>query len=521
MPGPNAEGGIHYILDTTKFPVIGEVSFACSTTEYLWQVPAGITSITAILIGGGAGGGAGSNQTERPGGGGGGLRWVNGLVVQPGEILRIKAGVGGTSLNSLQLVGVTQGVFWNRPGNHSYIASDNNASVPARAGIGGTIIVRAEGGGWDGYVSETQRLIVELDNARNVVPGGTTAVVTEGSLQGALPGQLAFSDTVGIGTSGGQGTTIGQYPWGTVGGGNGGAGGQGGGNGGGQGGGGGGAGGYNGVGGQGGQDANNSTNVSRILPRDGTFGGGGGGMFGSGGGGNSGGGGGGTGVFWGIGPNGKNARYSSDGTTVQDGNVLGDSNVYSFAGQGGSFGSDGRATGSQVDDYATYAVTTNLQHSNNSNGDGKRGYNASLEAPLDAERVRGDGGNYGGGGGGCDGNNTDTPRSGGGGCGHVRILFVARNQFIVREYGSGRTSTQQKTINGQTVTVQYYDFNPNLSIGANQTNLWPSWSPQPGPGNYYNLLVNWGDTFGVIPPNTLAHLPAAVGINTNPNNRTF
>ena len=67
------QGGIGFLVDPSKFPIIGEVSFACSSTEYIWQVPPGITSITAVCVGGGGGGQTGSNQTEGGGGGGGGV----------------------------------------------------------------------------------------------------------------------------------------------------------------------------------------------------------------------------------------------------------------------------------------------------------------------------------------------------------------------------------------------------------------------------------------------------------------
>lgn len=490
------QGGIGYLLDTTKFPIIGEVSFACSSTEYEWVVPAGITSISAICIGGGGSGGVGGNQTERAGGGGGALRWVNGLVVVPGETLRIKAGLGGTAQPGSVVPGNGQ-FLWSRPGQHSYIASNNNASVPARTGIGGTIIVIAEGGGWDGYVSDTVRIRPDnLDLISEPAPG----------IQNAR-------ETAGIGTSGGKGTAYGTYPWGTVGGGNGGHGGAGGGTGGGQDGGAGGAGGYNGDGGIGAQESNNTLGTPLRRSTRGSFGGGGGGMFGRGGGGNAGGGGGGTGVYWGIGPNGGPGGYGYDGADVDY-----DFTFFGAGGQGGSFGADGRATGSEVVSDAQYFLTGNSTYpTSNSIGNGKRGYQANLDDPINSAIFRGDGGDYGGGGGGADGGKTEQPQSGKGGCGHVRILFVARNDFIIREYGANRT-TETRTIGGQQVTVTFRDFNPNLSIAQNLAAGWPIWSPTPITGVHYNLLVNYSDEFGLISSDSRPYLPAAVGIATNPSN---
>lgn len=478
MPGPSAEGGISYIVDPFKFPIIGEVSFACSTTEYQWQVPTGITSITAILIGGGGGGGCGSNQQERAGGGGGALRWVNGLVVQPGETLRIGAGVGGTAQDSATLdalYGNKKAFFWSRPGAHSYIASSNNANVPARAGIAGTIIVIAEGGGWDGYVSDTVR----------INPFNSTQL-TEGVVQGQ-----GGTQTVGVGTSGGQGTAFGSYTWGTVGGGNGGTGGSGDGVGGGQDGGGGGAGGYSGTGGRGGTAGGTAASV-------GTGGAGGGGMFGSQGGGNGAGGGGGVGVYWGIGPNGQRGGYYRNGTTFFYNDNISSNSLAGAGGQAGSFGADGKASGCDAIQEANistiYTATGFTNYPNGSNGNGKRGYVSSVD-DITGLYSRGDGGLYGGGGGGADGGQ-EQPQSGAGGCGHVRILFVARTDLIVREYGSGRT-TQLRTIKGSNETINFYDWNPNLSFQANEkpfyggTGNWPVWNPTPS-GQYYNLLTNWG-----------------------------
>lgn len=490
------QGGIGYLLDTTKFPIIGEVSFACSSTEYEWVVPAGITSISAICIGGGGSGGVGGNQTERAGGGGGALRWVNGLVVVPGETLRIKAGLGGTAQPG-SVVPSGGSALWGRPGQDSYIASDNNANVPVRSGIGGTIIIEARGGGWDGYVSDTVR--IRPDNG---------ALVTE-----PIGNQTNARETAGVGTSGGKGTAYGLYPWGTVGGGNGGHGGAGGGVGGGQDGGGGGAGGYNGDGGNGAQESSNTLGTPLRRSTKGSAGGGGGGMFGNGGGGNAGGGGGGTGVYWGIGPNGAPGGYGFDGADVDY-----DLTFYSAGGQGGSFGADGRATGSEVVSKAQYLLTNvSTYPTSNSIGNGKRGYTASLDDPLFSDTFRGDGGEYGGGGGGADGGNTEQPQSGKGGCGHVRILFVARNDFIIREYGAGRT-TQTRTIGGQEVTVTFRDFDPTKSIADNLALGWPVWSPTPPTGIHYNLLVNYSDEFGLISSDSRPYLPAAVGIPTNPSN---
>ena len=504
------QGGIGFLVDPSKFPIIGEVSFACSSTEYIWQVPPGITSITAVCVGGGGGGQTGSNQTEGGGGGGGALRWVNGLVVEPGETLRIKAGLGGTGGDTSRIL---VDKIWGRPGKDSYIASDNNVNVSARSGIGDTIIVVAQGGGFDQfYVSDTER--------RN--PANLNQIWNEATE--VFNGAVKIENASGIGTSGGQGTTFGLYPWGTVGGGNGGVGGKGGGVGGGQDGGGGGAGGWFGNGGFGAEEGIQ-------IPTDGQGGGGGGGMYGGGGGSYGSGGGGGVGVFWGNGPNGKNAYYYWDGTTLIQGDP-GRSNSGNFlgmGGQGGSFGGDGRATGTEVIDLDDYAIggqnnivdgTFNNNYVNVSNGNGLRGYNSSIDNEEVAfNLLKPNGGDYGGGGGACQtGGTTTFPQAGDGGCGHVRILFVARNPFITREYGGERTvgtgaADETRTINGESVTVRFRDFDPSLSIADNLAAGWPAWNPTPQTGVYYNLLVNYASN---LPFLNEGFLPAAAGISSNP-----
>lgn len=502
------QGGIGFLVDPSKFPIIGEVSFACSSTEYIWQVPPGITSITAVCVGGGGAGQAGGNQKQGAGGGGGALRWVNGLVVEPGEILRIKAGLGGTGGDTARIL---VDKIWGRPGKDSYIASDNNSSVPARSGIGNTIIILAQGGGTDNYVSDTQRR-----------DPNNSSIIWDEAVE-SFTGQK-LSRASGIGTSGGQGTAFGLYPWGTVGGGNGGTGGGGDGVGGGQDGGGGGAGGWFGNGGQGAQ-------VDVRIPTDGSGGGGGGGMYGGGGGSDGSGGGGGVGVFWGNGPNGKSGYYYWNGTTLQQGDPGRNSsaNYLGMGGQAGSFGGDGRATGTEVIDVDDYAIggqnnivdgTYNNNYLNASIGNGLRGYNSSIDNEEVAfSLLKPNGGDYGGGGGACqEGGSTTFPQAGDGGCGHVRILFVARNQFIIREYGGKRTvgtgaSDGTRTINGESVTVRFRDFDPSLSIPDNLAAGWPVWNPTPQTGIYYNLLVNYASN---LPFRDEGFLPAATGISSNP-----
>ena len=69
-----------------------------TNTTFTWQVPAGVTLISAVCIGGGGGGG-GNNGSSGPGasgGGGGQLSYAAGITVTPGENLSLYVGRGGT-----------------------------------------------------------------------------------------------------------------------------------------------------------------------------------------------------------------------------------------------------------------------------------------------------------------------------------------------------------------------------------------------------------------------------------------
>jgi len=422
-----------YLLDWFKFPTFGEVNFfKCSKDEYLWQVPIGVTSISAVLIGAGGAGAAGGNQTQSSGGGGGGLRWINGMPVVPGEILRIKVGCGGTGQfpgifdATGQLDAFSQGNgFAGDDGVDCYIASDNNATTPGRTGIGDTIIVVAGGG-----------------------RGGRIRVANNTPQPGGI---------------GGTGSLLGSYSWGTVGGSNGGIGGTAYNTGGAADGGGGGAAGwlsnpaapeydldYTGqgepTGGYGG--GNDGSGAGRHWPSNGRQGGGGGGVFTGGGNSNCGGGGGGVGIVWGAGPNG-----------LGGGQRRVDNEDYNAPGQGGSWGADGKASGNVDDQFFYNAANTNnrvvsydedgtttnttpgfVDLFNHSLGNGIRGFNDSLaDNVLDdfQGKVRlGGGGQFGGGGGGTDASGSEVSKSGPGGDGAVRIIFAARTK-LTRNYPVG------------------------------------------------------------------------------------
>lgn len=107
-------------------------------------VPAGVTMMSAVTIGGG-GGGAGNDTTGTVGtggGGGGGTSWSVFSVV-PGDVLEIKVGAGGNG-------GTTTGN--GSPGDFSHVTISSRTGVPAASG---TLILRGNGGGGGTRVTGT------------------------------------------------------------------------------------------------------------------------------------------------------------------------------------------------------------------------------------------------------------------------------------------------------------------------------------------------------------------------------
>lgn len=191
----------------------GQVQYTTAGT-YSWVVPAGVTTISAVLVGPGGAAFLGVNGAVNAGGGGGaGLRYINDLPVTPGETLTIIVGTPSVQTSTTAMTAPTS-TFLRR---------------------GTSTLVQAD-------------------------PGGTG-------------GRTITSSTTAGGGGGGGGTAFGTGPFGgTIGGGNGGAGGstrsyRGSG--------GGGAGGYSGNGGNGGSYS--SLGVNNPAGTNGTGGGGAGG----------------------------------------------------------------------------------------------------------------------------------------------------------------------------------------------------------------------------------------------------
>lgn len=124
---------------------------------YSWVVPAGVTSISAIVVGGGgAGGGVGSGSysfSAGNGAGGGALSYTNNISVTPGETLTVTVGAGG--VGSVGLAGTAGGnsslnrsatVILRAVGGSGGLPADNTATAAGGAAASGVGSTRYSGG---------------------------------------------------------------------------------------------------------------------------------------------------------------------------------------------------------------------------------------------------------------------------------------------------------------------------------------------------------------------------------------
>ena len=125
----------------------GEAVFTTPGT-YNWTVPAGVTSISAVAVGGGSSGGgiellAGDSGSS--GGAGGELRWKNSIAVISGQVISITVGFGGVVTPTGQL-GAPGGtslvgsnlVVANGGGINTIYSHSNNTNLYVGAAPGGS-----------------------------------------------------------------------------------------------------------------------------------------------------------------------------------------------------------------------------------------------------------------------------------------------------------------------------------------------------------------------------------------------
>lgn len=131
---------------------------AYQNSSYIWTVPAGVTSICAVAIGGG-GSGEGDNVTDGGGGGGGGcLAYVNNFPVVSGEEFEIIVGSGGPIGNVSGQAGVPSCIRNNLTKELVLLAMGGDGGGPAgAAGLGGNTVFPSGYIGGDGSSGTANR----------------------------------------------------------------------------------------------------------------------------------------------------------------------------------------------------------------------------------------------------------------------------------------------------------------------------------------------------------------------------
>jgi hypothetical protein len=156
------------VIGTEILNMTGLSSTFTTVGNNTFIVPAGVTKISAVLIGGGGAGGGGSaggNGSGGQGGGGGGLRYVNDFPVTPGQTLTVIVGAGGNGGTGAggdggdsSITGIVT-AFGGKGGaaiNTGAVGTGGDGSGGSGGATGGsggtaTLVAGAGGGGAAGY----------------------------------------------------------------------------------------------------------------------------------------------------------------------------------------------------------------------------------------------------------------------------------------------------------------------------------------------------------------------------------
>jgi hypothetical protein len=190
----------------TTFLNAGEITYT-ETGLNNFVVPTGVTSISAVCIGGGGGGGARGSNTDEPGaGGGGGALAYATLSVTPGETLTVTVGAGGNGGQTAAAAGTAGGSSVIRRAAAILVGANGGAGgaggnngVNPTGGAGGTILVGTGGSGGQGGNGQ------EGTNGRRGGGGGAGGYSGPGGAGGNNGGN--GSNGTGGGGGGGGGTS--------------------------------------------------------------------------------------------------------------------------------------------------------------------------------------------------------------------------------------------------------------------------------------------------------------------------
>lgn len=158
-------GVLHGVLASIAGGARGEQVYDIPGT-YTWTVPAGVTSICVVCVGGGAGTAANVDGigTAYYGGGGGGLTYKNNISVTPGDSYTVivgsgngAGGAGGNSSMSGTSISMTAG--GGQVGTRSAASSggdvNNYGSVPTYTTTSGSLLFMGNGEGPSYTYNET------------------------------------------------------------------------------------------------------------------------------------------------------------------------------------------------------------------------------------------------------------------------------------------------------------------------------------------------------------------------------
>tara|TARA_B100000287_G_scaffold428434_1_gene479846 strand:+ start:618 stop:3221 length:2604 start_codon:yes stop_codon:yes gene_type:complete len=178
------------------------LSLESTTTNFV--VPAGVTSINIMAVGGGGGGSAGGTNAD--GGCGGGLVWTDDVPVTPGETLIVGVGTGGHGhrrvYQGIDNNGIPQYCAYDDCSGHtSYVKRQSNNQF----------IVKAYGGGY--YGSESGGGHGMFTEGTGVIKSGGDGWRNAGNYGGGWPitnfvqgGDNSYKGQTGGGSKGGAST---------------------------------------------------------------------------------------------------------------------------------------------------------------------------------------------------------------------------------------------------------------------------------------------------------------------------
>ncbi len=180
------QGGGSSSSGSTSGAVYGQAFYGFGSGTYTWTCPPGVTSVSAVCIGGGAGS-ASTTYTTAPGGGG--LGWKNNIAVVPGTTYTVQVGRGGDYLAPENVTSAAGGDSW-------FISSGTVRGGGGQNGAGGGFT--GDGGGNGGYSGSG------AGGGAGGYTGNGGAAGASGSGGGAGGGS-SYSSTYGYASGGGTG----------------------------------------------------------------------------------------------------------------------------------------------------------------------------------------------------------------------------------------------------------------------------------------------------------------------------